>query len=108
MALTPRSALITASLPPSTPAQPVSRIFPSFGTVMETSRVDLSGFVHISCLGLHTPFAEELLSLHYARPVETAMMIDRHRPRAIGVKIRLGAMTGDHGDAALELAIEAA
>ena len=83
--------------------------FPEFRrTVMETSRVDLLGFVHISCLGLHTPFAEELLNLNYARPVETAMVIDSHRPRAIGVKIRLGAMTGPHGDAALTQALEAA
>ena len=83
--------------------------FPEFRrSVMETSRVDLLGFVHISCLGLHTPFAEELLNLNYAKPVETAMVIDSHRPRAIGVKIRLGAMTGPHGDAALTQALEAA
>src|SRR5712692_2731488 len=64
--------------------------FPEFHrTVMETSRVDLLGFVHISCLGLHTPFAEELLDLRYARPVETAIVIEKHRPRALGVKIRI-------------------
>lgn len=65
-------------------------------------------FLHISCLGLHAPFAEELLDLRYARPRETAVVIERNRDVVIGVKIRLGQMTGEHGPEALELALEAA
>src|SRR5436190_335916 len=83
--------------------------FPEFRrTVMDHSRANLLGFVHISCLGLHTPFAEELLNIAYARPHETAAVIERHRDRAVGVKVRIGAMTGDHGSAALEMALQAA
>ncbi len=83
--------------------------FPEFRrTTIDRSRANLLGFVHISCLGLHAPFAEELLNLAYAKPVETAAVIERHRDRAVGVKIRIGAMTGDHADPALEMALEAA
>src|SRR6266850_3355464 len=83
--------------------------FPEFRrTAMDHSRANLLGFVHISCLGLHAPFAEELLNLAYAKPVETAAVIERHRDRAVGVKVRIGAMTGDHGGAALDMALEAA
>src|SRR5205807_820206 len=53
-------------------------------------------------------FAEELMELRYARPVETAIVIERHRDVAVGVKVRIGAMTGTHGNEALELALEAA
>jgi dihydroorotase len=65
-------------------------------------------FVHISCLGLHAPFAEELLDLRYARPAETAVVVDRYSDVAVGVKIRIGAMTSGHGTQALALALEAA
>jgi dihydroorotase len=83
--------------------------FPEFRrTAMEPSRVNLLGFVHVSCMGLHTPFAEELMALRYARPVETAEMVCKHPDRAVGVKVRIGRMTADHGDAALEKALEAA
>jgi dihydroorotase len=83
--------------------------FPHFRrTVMDRARIDLLGFVHISFMGLHAPFAEELLDLRYARPVETAAVIARHRDRAVGVKLRIGAMTANHGIEALELALTAA
>lgn len=83
--------------------------FPMFRkTAIENSPVNLFAFIHISFMGLHAPFAEELLNLSYARPVETAATIERNRDRAVGVKVRIGSMTGDHGGEALEKAISAA
>jgi len=84
--------------------------FPDFRrTVMDHSRANVLGFVHISFMGLHAAFAGELANLVYAKPVETAAVIERHRDRAVGVKVRIGEMmTADHGDAALEMALQAA
>ncbi len=83
--------------------------FPDFyATAIQRSRAHMLAFVHVSCMGLHTPFAEELLELRYARPEETAIVIEAHRDRAIGVKVRIGRMTGTHGNQALDLALEAA
>jgi dihydroorotase len=83
--------------------------FPEFRrTAMAASRTRLLAFVHISFLGLHAPFAEELLELRYARPIETAAIIEAHPGAAVGVKVRIGAMTGDHGNTAFDLAREAA
>jgi dihydroorotase len=83
--------------------------FPHFRrTVMDQTPVDLLAYVHISFMGLHAPFAEELLDMRYARPVETAALIAKHRDRAAGVKLRIGAMTGNHGMEALEKALAAA
>jgi dihydroorotase len=59
-------------------------------------------------MGLHAPYAEELLDLRYARPQETAAVIGKHRDRAIGVKLRVGSMTANHGIAALDKALAAA
>jgi dihydroorotase len=83
--------------------------FPDFcRTAIETSRVRILAFVHISFLGLHAPFAEELIDLRYARPEETAIVIERYPEVALGVKVRLGAMTANHGNRALDLALDAA
>lgn len=83
--------------------------FPEFRrTAIASSRARILAFVHVSCLGLHAPFAEELLDLRYARPQETAEVVDRHRDVAVGVKIRVGAMTGNHGNQAFALALQAA
>jgi dihydroorotase len=83
--------------------------FPHFRrTVMDCAPVDLLAFVHISFMGLHAPFAEELVDLRYARPAETAFVIAKHRDRAVGIKVRIGAMTADHGIEALEIALAAA
>jgi dihydroorotase len=83
--------------------------FPHFRrTVMDSTPVNLLAYVHISFMGLHAPFAEELLDLRYARPVETAAVIAKHRDRAAGVKLRIGVMTGNHGIEALEKALAAA
>jgi dihydroorotase len=83
--------------------------FPEFRRqTIDRAQIRMLAFLHISCLGLHAPFAEELLDIRYARPKETAVVIDRNRDVAVGVKIRLGQMTGEHGPEALELALEAA
>lgn len=83
--------------------------FPQFRrTVLDHCLTDVYAFVHISFMGLHAPYAEELLDLRYARPTETAAVIVKHRERAIGVKLRMGSMTGNHGLAALDKALAAA
>jgi dihydroorotase len=83
--------------------------FPDFcRTAIETSRARILAFVHISFLGLHSPFAEELVDLRYARPEETSIVIERYPQVAVGVKVRLGAMTANHGNRALDLALDAA
>ena len=83
--------------------------FPEFRrTVLDRCLVDCLAFVHISFMGLHAPYAEELLDLRYARPEETSTVIAKHRDRAVGVKLRIGAMTANHGVAALDQALVAA
>lgn len=82
--------------------------FPQFRRTVESCPVDVLAFVHISFMGLHAPYAEELVDLRYARPVETSAVIAAHRDRAVGVKLRVGSMTADHGIEALELSIAAA
>ncbi len=83
--------------------------FPQFRrTVLDGCLTDVFAFVHISFLGLHAPYAEELMDLRYARPQETAAVIGKHRERAIGVKLRMGSMTANHGLAALDKALTAA
>jgi len=83
--------------------------FPEFRrTVLNTCLTDVLAFVHISFMGLHAPYAEELLDLRYARPKETAAVIVKYPDRAVGVKIRIGAMTANHGLAALDQALSAA
>src|SRR5262249_25590422 len=83
--------------------------FPYFRKhTIDKASLRVLAFVHISCLGLHAPFAEELRDLLYARPKETIDVINRNRDVAVGVKIREGRMTGEHGIAALEKALEAA
>ena len=83
--------------------------FPEFRKhTINHAQIRILAFIHISCLGLHAPFAEELRDIRYARPKETAVVIDENRDVAVGVKIRLGAMSGEHGIQALEMASEAA
>src|SRR5437660_710443 len=83
--------------------------FPEFRrTVLDRCVTDVLAFVHISFMGLHAPYAEELVDLQYARPQETAAVIAKHPDRAVGVKLRIGAMTANHGLAALDQALAAA
>lgn len=83
--------------------------FPEFRrTAIAASRARILAFIHISCLGLHAPFAEELLDIRHARPGETAEAVQDHSDVAVGVKLRIGAMTARHGNQALALALAAA
>jgi dihydroorotase len=83
--------------------------FPEFRKqTIDRAQIRMLAFLHISCLGLHAPFAEELLDIRYARPKETAIVIERNRAVAVGVKIRLGQMAGEHGLEALQLALDTA
>ena len=83
--------------------------FPEFRrATIDHCPTDVFAFIHISFMGLHAPYAEELLDLRYARPQETAEVIARHSDRAVGVKLRIGSMTGSHGFAALDKALAAA
>jgi dihydroorotase len=83
--------------------------FPEFRKhTIDRARIRILSFLHISCLGLHTPFAEELRDILYARPKETAIVIESNTDVAVGVKIRMGSMTGGHGLEALNKALEAA
>jgi dihydroorotase len=83
--------------------------FPEFRKqTIDRARIRMLAFLHISCLGLHAPFVEELLDIRYARPKETAVVVERNRDVVVGIKIRLGEMTGNHGAEALELTLEAA
>ena len=60
--------------------------FPEFRrTVMNVPSRIVLAFVHISFMGLHAPYAEELVDLRYARPTETAEVIgETPRPRRWG------------------------
>lgn len=83
--------------------------FPAFhDTAITRSRAQILAFVHISCLGLHATFAEELLNLAYARPEETAIILDRFPGATAGVKVRIGSMTASHGNQAFDLALSSA
>jgi dihydroorotase len=83
--------------------------FPDFRqNVIDQCTTNVLAFIHISFLGLHAPYAEELLDLRYARPIETAEVIENNRSRAVGVKLRIGSMTSNHGTLALEKALAAA
>jgi dihydroorotase len=83
--------------------------FPEFRrTVLDCCIADVLAFVHISFMGLHAPYAEELVDLRYARPTETAAVIAKHPDRAVGVKLRIGSMTANHGLQALDQALACA
>ena len=82
--------------------------FPEFRrSCIERARIDVLAFIHIGCLGLPTTLVGELEDLRYARPTETAEVIAKNRDLALGVKLREGTMTADHGLEAFELALEA-
>jgi dihydroorotase len=83
--------------------------FPAFhDTTILQSRARILAYVHLSCLGLHTTFAEELVNLAYGRPEETAMVVDRYSEVTAGVKVRIGSMTANHGNEAFDMALRAA
>jgi dihydroorotase len=72
------------------------------------SPVRLLAFVNIAALGIPVAFAGELEDIRYARPAETAEIIQRHAGVALGVKVRQGSMVGSNGEAVMTMALEAA
>lgn len=83
--------------------------FPVFSkTQISTAAVRVLAFVNISAIGIPTTLAGELEDIRYARPRETVSVIESHRDICLGVKIREGTMTGTHGTAAMDMAVEAA
>jgi dihydroorotase len=83
--------------------------FPEFRrNRINSSRIEVLAFLNIAALGIPTALAGELEDLRYARPRETIAVIERNADILVGVKIREGAMTANHGTAALSSAIEAA
>jgi len=83
--------------------------FPEFRrNRIDTAEIEVLAFINIGCLGLPTTIVGELEDLRYARPRETAAIIEKHRDVTLGVKIREGTMTGNSGLEALSLALEAA
>jgi dihydroorotase len=75
---------------------------------IETAAVQVLAFVNICANGIPTALVGELEDLRYARPRETAAMIEANPAITVGVKLREGTMTGTHGKEALTLALEAA
>jgi dihydroorotase len=83
--------------------------FPEFRrNCIDKANVRLLAFVNIACIGLPTALIGELEDLRYARPEETASILERHREVTLGVKIREFSRTAGDGIEALNLAIRAA
>ena len=63
--------------------------FPEFRrNCIDKANVRLLAFVNIARIGLPTALIGELEDLRYARPEETASILERHREVTLGVKIR--------------------
>ena len=76
---------------------------------LQGSEVQLLAYLNISAIGIPTATVGELLDIRYARPKETAAVIEKHRDLLLGVKVRLGErMSGANGNEALALSLEAA
>ncbi len=83
--------------------------FPVFRhTQVSSAHLGVLAFVNISAIGIPTTLVGELEDLRFARPRETARVIEANRDLCVGVKIREGSMTAGHGMEALDKAIEAA
>ena len=83
--------------------------FPAFRrNGIDKATVEVLAFVHIGALGVPSTLVGELEDLRYARPKETAEIIDLNRDVTLGVKIREGSMCPGHGLEALDLALKAA
>ena len=87
--------------------------FSNFGEfrrhTIDRAAVRVIAFVHVAAAGLVTTVVGELEDLRYARPRETAAIIDEHRDVVAGVKVRLGSgACGGNVEAALDAALDAA
>jgi dihydroorotase len=76
---------------------------------IEGAPVRMRAFLHVAAAGLVSPLIGELEDIRYARPRETAAVIDANRDVLVGVKVRIGTgAIGANGPAALAAALEAA
>jgi dihydroorotase len=75
---------------------------------MASAQVRVLAFLNIAATGIPTPIGGELLDLRLARSRETAEVLMARRGELLGVKVRIGAMSGSHGLEALARAMEAA
>lgn len=75
---------------------------------IDRSREEVLAFVNIAACGIPTNLMGELEDLRMARPKETLDVLLENRDIALGVKIRVGTMTGANSAKALEYAAEAA
>ena len=76
---------------------------------LEASEVQLLAYLNISAIGIPAAVVGELFDIRYARPKETAALIEKHREVLLGVKVRIGErMSGANGKQALALSLEAA
>jgi dihydroorotase len=71
--------------------------------------VTVRAFLHIAAAGLVSTLVGELEDIRYARPRETATVVEANRDVIVGVKVRIGSgACGPNGSAALSAALEAA
>ncbi len=75
---------------------------------IDRSPEEVLAFVNIAACGIPTNLMGELEDLRMARPKETLDVLLENRDIALGVKIRVGTMTGANSAKALEYAAEAA
>jgi dihydroorotase len=75
---------------------------------IEGARIRVLAFLNIAGAGIPTPISGELLDIRIARPKETTELLLAHPEALVGVKVRIGIMSGSNGLAALEHALEAA
>ena len=76
---------------------------------IDDAPVRVVAFLHIAAAGLVSPLVGELEDIRYARPRETAAVIDQHRDVLLGVKVRIGTEAcGANCAEGLDAALEAA
>jgi dihydroorotase len=76
---------------------------------LDSAPVRMRAFLHVAAAGLVSPLVGELEDIRYARPRETAAVIDANRDVLVGVKVRIGTgAAGANCASALAAALEAA
>ena len=76
---------------------------------IQSAEVQLLAFLNIAAIGIPAALVGELGDIRFARPIETAAMMERHPDVLLGVKVRIGSLSsGQNGTEALGKALEAA
>ena len=76
---------------------------------IQSAEVQLLAFLNISAIGIPAALVGELGDIRFARPKETAALIESHPEVLLGVKVRIGSLSsGQNGTEALGKALEAA